>query len=354
MKFLIITKALFIFIFLLVTINYSNNMEKNYVFNSSLPFILEGEKGNLKIDGIFVNGITPEKPPVMDVLKWKLSSNPQAKEKRDETYQIGYTFNSTLLETQQNGIVWLGHASFLIKINGVTILTDPCFYNLPFIKRQVDIPCAVESLVNIDYLLLSHGHRDHYDRKSVKKIIAQNPTIEVLIPLELSKLLKKDAPKASYQEAAWFQQYKTNDEVNIYFLPAKHWNRRGLLDFNNQLWGSFWIESGGRSIYFAGDSGYSRHFQKIQETLGNADICLMPVGAYKPAFIMKDSHLSPQEAIQAFHDLQGQVFIPMHFATYDLADEPMGEPEKILHNAVEQNQINGQLKILDVGYEYIF
>ena len=107
-----------------------------------------------------------------------------------------------------------------------------------------------------------------------------------------------------------------------------------------------------KKIYFAGDSGYDTHFQKIRKLVGDVDICIMPVGAYKPPFMMKEAHMHPAEAVQAFHDLEGKIFIPMHYGTYDLSDEPLGEPLRILHNLEKSGQINGNLKILAIGETY--
>ena len=139
-------------------------------------------------------------------------------------------------------IVWLGHASFFIRMQGVTIITDPCWTDLPMIKRQVGLPCSADEFKNIDYLLLSHGHRDHYDTDCVNQLIGQNPAMELLLPLRLSELLGSQRSAVPYQEAAWWQQFSTQSGssrsgLEIMFLPAKHWNRRWLNDFNRQLWG---------------------------------------------------------------------------------------------------------------------
>jgi len=135
----------------------------------------------------------------------------------------------------------------------------------------------------------------------------------------------------------------------VFFMPAKHWNRRGLTDFNKNLWGSFVIRSGDKSLFFAGDTSYGEHFKEIGEFFPNIKYCLMPIGAYKPEYLMKESHLSPTEALKAFKDLGGETFIPMHYATFDLANEPLGEPVRI----IKRERQNLDIRILDIGEELV-
>jgi L-ascorbate metabolism protein UlaG (beta-lactamase superfamily) len=198
---------------------------------------------------------------------------------------------------------------------------------------------------------LSHGHRDHLDIPSLRKILQYNPQTEILCPLGFQKMLVGIGFK-KIQEAAWWQRYDTPG-LQIDFLPAKHWNRRHLLDYNITLWGSFAVSDGKQRIYFAGDTGYDKHFKQIQQHYSSFDVCLMPVGAYKPKYIMEWAHTSPEEAVKAFHELNGKIFIPMHYGTFDLSDEPPGEPVKILKKLQHSKELNGELMILDVGEEFL-
>jgi L-ascorbate metabolism protein UlaG (beta-lactamase superfamily) len=102
-------------------------------------------------------------------------------------------------------------------------------------------------------------------------------------------------------------------------------------------------------IFFAGDTALKGHFEEIRQLFGAPDICMMPVGAYKPAFLMQQSHLNPYEAVEAFHRLGGQTFIPMHYGTFDLSDEPAGEPVRLLQQMAEVGKINGQLVLPAIG-----
>src|SRR5688500_18367366 len=104
-------------------------------------------------------------------LKWRLTPNPQKREKKRESYTLPVIKDNYLLESNEDVLVWLGHSSFFTRLGGFTFLTDPVFYDLPFIKRLSALPCKVSDLKGIDSLLLSHGHRDHLDERSLKDLI---------------------------------------------------------------------------------------------------------------------------------------------------------------------------------------
>jgi len=301
-------------------------VSSDYLFNTSLPFIKKGEVGNYWKNGQFINDYTIGGAPIFDVLRWKLTSNPQREEKAKEQYKLPVSSSSTFLSNTNDGLVWLGHASFAIRLNNTTFVTDPCFYDLPFIERKAALPAVLGDLPSLDYLLVSHAHFDHFDTQSVKDISDRFPNVEALMPLNMDELYINTVAKPRYQCAAWYQRYDTCNEVKVTLLPSYHWHRRGLFDFNSVLWGSFLIEAGGKKIYFAGDTAHSKHFMEIFETVGPVDICILPIGAYSPDFMMKSSHINPLEAINAAKILGAKEVIPMHFGTYDLSDEPMGEP----------------------------
>lgn len=324
-------------------------------FNEKLDFVKEGARGVWYEDGKFIHARYASDTAGMDkVLRWQLTPNPQRKEKKQDNFRVKCIYDPSFLTSDQDMVVWLGHASFFIRLGGLTLLTDPCLTDLPLIKRLVVPPCPISAIKNINFLLLSHGHRDHYDEKVINQLIEQNSIMTFLLPLEISRLLGKKRNDIPYQEAAWWQRfsstgYPATGDLEITFLPAKHWNRRWLNDLNQELWGSFWIQYKGTSIYFGGDSAYDTHFKEIREVMGEPDICLLPVGAYRPSYVMQTAHMNPEEAIQAFHDLGGKTLVPMHYGTYSLSDEPLGEPLRILQEADAQGKINGALKALSVG-----
>ncbi len=318
-----------------------------YIYNSDLETIKKDWKGNVQIDGEFSNGNHKDKQTKpLDVLKWKMSKNAQALEKKQDIFRLKVHENQAFLFSDKDMIVWLGHATFFIHINGKTFLTDPVLGDVSFIKRQIGLACETDSINGIDYILLSHGHRDHFDKNTLKTLFKNNPDVEALIPLELQYYFERNNIKN--QQAGWYQKFETETDIEIYFMPANHWNRRGVFDFNKNLWGSFVLKANGKTIYFSGDTAYGDHFKEVNTLFGEIDYCLMPIGAYKPEYFMKDSHMNPNEAIKAYQDLKGRTFIPMHYGTYDLTDEPIGEPIRILKSEID----NHNIQILDIGEEF--
>ncbi|WP_187263053.1 MBL fold metallo-hydrolase [Pontibacter beigongshangensis] len=325
------------------------NKKIRHIRNEKLNTIKPDYRGNKTIDGLFANGDELYMPAFSKVLKWKLSPNPQRDEKQADTFVPEVHQGAAFIDTTADMVVWLGHSSFLIRLNGVTFLVDPVLYDLPLMKRRVALPCLPEQLRGIDFLLLSHGHRDHMDKKSIRTIFNQNPTIKALTPLCSGDVLRSMERRLPYQEAGWYQQYDLLPEgIEVYFMPASHWHRRSALDMNKMLWGSFVIKTASTLLYFAGDTGFSSHFEEIQELFGPMDICLMPVGAYKPSFLMQKSHLNPHEAVKAFNHLRGGTFIPMHYGTFNISDEPPGEPVRLLEQIAAAGMLQG-LQIPAIG-----
>ncbi len=322
-----------------------------YVYNKRLPIIKNNWQGNIYINGKFYNDKIPVKLPISRVLKWKLSHNLQKAEKQKDSFRLPVVSLNDFTDNNDK-IIWLGHSTFLITINGVKIITDPCFFDIPMTTRKIPIPCEIKNVNNLDYLLISHDHRDHFDINSIKHIVKNNPEVEALVPLKMSELFKHNKlNKIRIQEAGWYQMYDTNKDIQIILLPARHWGRRGIFDFNKTLWGGFLIITKSTKIFFGGDTAYSGVFKKIQKTFGDMDICILPIGAYAPDYAMKQSHATPEEAHQIFNDLCGKIFIPMHYGTYDLSDEPLGEPVKRIDNCFLCNK--KALKLLAVGEKYL-
>jgi L-ascorbate metabolism protein UlaG (beta-lactamase superfamily) len=322
-----------------------------YQSNPDLKIVKPGWPGNKVIGSQFANGEELYVPKMANVWKWKFSPNPQKAEKEQDDYRPAVMANPDLFRATEDAIVWLGHASFLIRVAGITFLTDPVLFDLPLMKRRTPLPCPPQAFHPIDYLLLSHGHLDHLDARSMKLIYAQNPGLKAFGPLAMAKLIHQMVPGLPLQEAGWYQQFNLEKPagLELFFLPAAHWHRRGLTDMNKVLWGSFLIRTPGRMIFFAGDTALKGHFEEIRQLFGAPDICILPVGAYKPAFLMQQSHLNPHEAVEAFHRLGGQTFVPMHYGTFDLSDEPAGEPVRLLQQMAGIGKINGQLILPAIG-----
>lgn len=254
----------------------------------------------------------------------------------------------------------MGHATFYIRLNGVGILTDPVFDTPSFFKRFVDVPSQLEHIRKIDYVLLSHDHRDHMDEASLRSIAKRFPKAVFLAGLRSDDVLTEwktaDNP---VQTAGWFQEYSLfQDGViskapRIYFHPVRHWSQRFLLDTNWRLWGGFVIETDKATIYFGGDSGYGRHYREAAELHPKIDYCLIGIGAYEPRWFMEPNHNNPADAVKAFRDSGAATLVPMHYGTFDLSDEPPGAPLRDLLKEAEQAGVRDRVRPLDINESLI-
>lgn len=321
-----------------------------YVKNPGLNTILPGWKGNPVIEGKFVDPQTRFAGSFSRFLKWQFTRNDKREEKRSETWRLKVIKGKDFLNRKDNCLVWLGHASFFLQLNGTRILIDPIFGRISgIVRRYSELPCNVEDIENIDYVLLSHAHRDHCDASSLKALWLKNKPM-LLTTLNTGKIVGGWIDGLQFQEAGWYQQYHLKEKnLRITFLPSQHWSNRHMLDINQTLWGSFMIEADGKTIYFGGDSGYCSYPRQAGELFPNIDVAMIGVGAYYPLFMMKDVHTGPHDALKAFHDTGAKTLVPMHYGTFDLADEPLGEPYRILKKLEAEKQINGNLRMLDVG-----
>jgi L-ascorbate metabolism protein UlaG (beta-lactamase superfamily) len=322
-----------------------------YRRNEALRTIRPGYPGNKLIGSEFCNGEALFEPSFGTALRWQLTANPQKEEKKKDTWTPAVVPCAEAFFSNDDMLVWLGHASFLLRIGGVSLLFDPVLFSSLGLRHRHALPCQPQDVRNIDYLLLSHGHRDHLDEKSIKLLAQQNPQMKALSSLGVAGLLRGMAPALPVQEAGWWQQYDLGADApfEIYYLPASHWHRRGLTDLNKVLWGSFLIKTEDRLIYFAGDTSYGDHFEQIEQTFGPIDIVLMPIGAYKPSFMMHMSHVNPHEAAKAANVLRAGHVVPMHHGTFDLSDEPASEPLRLFTEVAAGGLLRGDLHAPAVG-----
>ncbi len=285
------------------------------------------------------------KPPIKEVFKWKLGAIFSKKRKHvaDDDFRLKVNFiDKDDLDIKKDFIIWLGHASFYIQIDGVKLLCDPVLGDIPFVSRLAEFPISPEDL-SPDIILISHGHFDHLDLKSLEKLDIYAKKIKIITPSGLAAYIKKDA---DIKELAWYEEVNISG-LSITSVPASHWHRRGLFDFNKALWCSFVIKSKNRTIFFAGDTAFDQHLKEIKSKNFQIDIALMPIGAYKPVQIMKQSHLNPQEALSATEILGAKMMIPYHYGTFKLSDEPIGEPHSWIKKLAKQSKI--KIKVLEVG-----
>ncbi len=248
-------------------------------------------------------------------------------------------------------ITWIGHSTMLVRMDGVTFLTDPIFseraspVGFAGPKRLVPPGVPLQDLPDIDFVLLSHDHYDHTDVPSVQALAARGARF--IVPLGLGELVR--AAGGDAVELDWWQTDEIGP-IRIHCVPAQHFCGRSLADGNRRLWAGWVVEGPTRRFYHAGDTGYFKGFAEIGKRLGPIDLAAIPIGAYDPRPIMHSVHLNPEEAMQAAVDMSAARVIGMHFGTFDLTDEPLDEPPRRFHAAAEQHGLEvDQAWTLDVG-----
>jgi L-ascorbate metabolism protein UlaG (beta-lactamase superfamily) len=251
----------------------------------------------------------------------------------------------------QAAITFIGHATFLIRLPGCTILTDPVFADraspLSWIgPRRVRAPgVALRDLPKIDVILLSHNHYDHADLASLRALRRAHDAAAVTL-VGNGALLGRAGFDA--QELDWWDTTQVAG-LTVTATPARHFSRRGLHDGNRALWGGFLLhQAGGGRILFAGDSGSGSHWADIRQRLGAPDLALLPIGAYAPRWMMAPIHMNPEEAVQAHLALGARRSIGMHFGTFRLTDEAIDAPMQGLTAACADRGV-ADFTVLDVG-----
>jgi L-ascorbate metabolism protein UlaG (beta-lactamase superfamily) len=242
-------------------------------------------------------------------------------------------------EDGEIAVTFVGHASVLIQIQGINVLTDPVWSERvgvwgwagPKRVRPPGIP--IDRLPPIHAIVISHNHYDHLDLPTLRTLSSRdNPVIYV--PLGNAAWMQSEGI-ANVREMDWWDTAYPTAGLEIIFTPAQHNSGRGLFDTNKTLWGSFFIRTKCGSVYFAGDTAYFNQFSRIRERLGPPDIALLPIGAYEPEKMMRRFHMNPAEAIQAQRDLQASFAVGIHYDMFQTTGEDFGEAPRELKRTLE-------------------
>ncbi|MFA6490822.1 MAG: MBL fold metallo-hydrolase [Candidatus Magasanikbacteria bacterium] len=244
--------------------------------------------------------------------------------------------------------VWMvGHATVLINFFGTIILTDPLLMRgLPVPKRRVMHGYKVEELPELDYVIISHAHLDHFDKRSLRRLASKTKTL--IVPRACRDLVEK----MSFQKIIELDWNKNNleSDLNVFAYQAKHWGKRFPWEKADRGYNCYVLERNNHAIFFGGDTAYGEYFKDIGDK-HKIDIALLPVGAYKP-MMMTSHHMNPLEAHQAFADLKSDHCIPIHWGSFRLALEAMGEPPRLFRTKAEQDGVIDRTHILPNGKSF--
>jgi N-acyl-phosphatidylethanolamine-hydrolysing phospholipase D len=232
-------------------------------------------------------------------------------------------------------VTWVGHATFLLQLGPVNVLTDPVWSERASPaqwvgpRRLMSPAVDFDALPPLDAVVLSHNHYDHLDTTTVRRLARTFPETPWLCPMGLSALLQSWGVRRPI-ERDWWQAFELPGLAGA-CAPAQHFSARGFGDRNRTLWCGWTIETDGVRVFFAGDTALHPAFAEIAARLGPFDLVMLPIGAYEPRWFMRRVHMNPEDAIAAYRALANGASdappcVAMHWGTFRLTDEPVDEP----------------------------
>lgn len=261
-----------------------------------------------------------------------------------ERWSMQADFAFAAAQASQPAVWWLGHATVLLRIDGMHVITDPHLGQraspLPFLgpERKVPAPVRVQQLPKIDAVLISHSHYDHLDAQTVRQLIRANPGIIFYAPLGLADWLRTHGAH-QVEELDWWDR-REQHAFEVHCVPAQHWSARTPFDRNRTLWCGWLLRAGSFSFYFSGDTGYSPYLAEISERLGAPSLAALPIGAYEPRWFMRGQHINPEEAVRLHRQLAIRQSLAIHWGTFELADDSLDDPVHALKQSLLEQQVH--------------
>jgi L-ascorbate metabolism protein UlaG (beta-lactamase superfamily) len=269
-------------------------------------------------------------------------------------------------------IVWFGHSSYLIRINGFHILVDPVFSGnaspVSYFAKAfpgTDV-YGVKDLPEIDLVLLTHDHYDHLDFKTIRQLIPKARHFCTSLGVG-AHLESWGIPTENITELDWWETWtipaagqRKAGAITLTATPARHFSGRGIKR-GHTLWSSFVLKTTADSaatpaysLFLGGDSGYEQHFKAIGDKFGPFDIAILECGQYGKNWPY--IHMLPEQTATAAIDLRAKHLLPVHWGKFTLALHPWNEPIHRIVAAAARNGIPlttpliGEPVILDKEY----
>ena len=232
-------------------------------------------------------------------------------------------------------VSWLGHATVLVELEGKRFLFDPVWSDrvspstVLGPKRLHPVPWALDDLPELDAVVISHDHYDHLDMMTVRQLAARQPSMKFVVPLGVGAHLEKwRVPAENIVELDWDERV-TFDGVEVVATAARHFSGRLRPGGNGTLWASWVLAGRDRRVFYTGDSGYFDGYARIGAEHGPFDVTLIQIGAYSPYW--PDIHMTPEEGVATHRAVRGELLVPVHWATFNLAMHSWSEPiERLL------------------------
>jgi N-acyl-phosphatidylethanolamine-hydrolysing phospholipase D len=292
-------------------------------------------------DGTFFTPWAEFERSVTGFLRWKLSRSPYANVVAPPTPVVENNGSFLSRADEPASLTWVGHATYVIHDGGDVVLTDPHFTKRALIpERLVDPGLPLSSIPATGFAVVSHNHYDHLDAATVDALPSG---FGWFVPLGLGEWFRERG-RSDVTELDWWQSAKRG-QWTVTCLPSQHWSLRLGEGENESLWCTWLLESAERRYFFAGDTGYFHGFAEFGKRFPGIDAALLPIGAYSPRWFMQYQHMDPREALVAHRELGARSMFAMHWGTFDLTDEPPGQPPVELREAVESSRIPADLAV---------
>jgi L-ascorbate metabolism protein UlaG (beta-lactamase superfamily) len=280
----------------------------------------------------FYNPNARQVPALLNVLRWKLTSRPE----RSPSFISDVEQSKPPRGFESSGLrtTVVNHSTVLLQQRGINILTDPIWSEraspVSWIgpRRRRNPGVSWEDLPPIDTVLISHNHYDHLDLPTLRRLAARGDS-KFIVPVGCGRLLRTENI-GPVRELDWGESLPMQGFA-VHCVPALHFSSRGIFDRNKSLWCGYVIDCRERLVYFAGDTGFGRHFAQIREKFRPPDLALLPIGAYEPRWFMSPIHMAPEEAARAHQILGARTSIAIHHGTFQLADDGLDTPQKQLN-----------------------
>ena len=304
-------------------------------------------------DDLFFNPwMTAEDKSLFSVLKWRLMA-PQEYTEEEKTYLprvVDKAKERILAMPQGDFIMWVGHATFLIRLNGEYWLVDPIFSERAVVvKRKTPAAITAEALKEVAQnlrVIITHNHYDHLDASSIEDL---PENAKMFVPLGLKEYVQ-DMNKKDVTEMDWWQEIDCGNGVRLVCLPMQHWSRRFGQGPRETLWASYMLITPKVTIYLGGDTGYFIGYKEFAKRYPKIDYALLPTTAYHPRWFMHYNHMNVDEAIEAFNDLNARYMIPQQWGTFHLGDEPPGYSILELKRTIAERRLDAsRFLIMDIG-----
>jgi len=251
--------------------------------------------------------------------------------------QIKLTKESFADTPEEFAFYWLGHSGVILELGKKRIVFDPVLGNaapIPFaVPRYNSALMSYDDFPKIDYVIITHNHYDHLERKSIQAL----KNSHFIVPLGVGAALRGwNVKDENITELGWGDVFE-QDGLVITAETAMHYSGRAKLASNETLWNSYVVKGAGKSVYWGGDTGYGKHFKEIKDKYGAFDLAALEIDAWNPGW--PNIHLFPEEAVAAAKDLNAGQILPLHWAVFDLALHPWHESIDMLLNAAQNTDI---------------